>query len=80
MRLQAMVKHLIGISIIKNHGMQGLSMRFVLTLVLMGGLQTVTLVLMGGGGSKCPPPLFFFVKTIKKIKKIMHCVEKKIEC
>ena len=46
-----------------------------LTLVMMGGLQT--LVLMAFDGSKCPPP-FLFVKTIEKVIRLCTALKKKI--
>ena len=46
-----------------------------LTLVMMGGLQT--LVLMGGGGLKVPPP-FLFVKTIEKVIRLCTVLKKKL--
>ena len=46
-----------------------------LTLVMMGGLQTLVLMGGGGGGSKSPP--IFICEKNKKNNKIMHCVEKK---
>ena len=44
-----------------------------LTLVMMGGLQTLVL---RGGGSKCPPP-FLFVKTIEKVIRLCTVLKKK---
>ena len=44
-----------------------------LTLVMMGGLQTLVLI----GGLKVPP-LFLFVKTIEKVIRLCTVLKKKI--
>ena len=46
-----------------------------LTLVMIRGKYTLVMI---GGGSKCPPPLFLFVKTIEKVIRLCT-VLKKIE-
>ena len=43
-----------------------------LTLVMMGGLQTLVMM---RGGSKCPPP-FLFVKTIEKVIRLCTVLKK----
>ena len=45
-----------------------------LTLVMMGGLQTLVMM---RGGSKCPPP-FLFVKTIEKVIRLCTVLKKKL--
>ena len=50
------------------------SLHYPLTLVMMGGLQTLVMM---KGGSKSPPP-FLFVKTIEKVIRLCTVLKKKI--
>ena len=47
---------------------------FGLTLVMIRGKYTLVMI---GGGTKCPPPLFLFVKTIEKVIRLCTVLKKK---
>ena len=45
-----------------------------LTLVMIRGKYTLVMI---GGGTKCPPPLFLFVKSIEKVIRLCTVLRRK---